>query len=214
MNKRQKLALETKQKLVDSAILLLKEKGFEAINVEEITKKAGVAKGTFYSHFNRKEDIVIEISRSPFRELDNKLKEMQGVNFLEKITYYFKNFMILVESFNINICREWIKDVINPSLVPDTKDGKKWFYDIEMLKNILLDAIKNNELKQETPIELFSNLLISELYGMTVCWCMSDGIFEPLEWTKKFCETQLDKIFEPYIIRNKTKWRKQLLQYF
>lgn len=201
MNKRQISALETKQKLVESAILLLKEKGFEAINVEDITKKANVAKGTFYCHFKRKEDIVNEISRSPFRELENKLKSMKGVNFIERISYYFKQFMILVENFNINICREWLKDAINPNSTPDNKDGKKWFYDIETLENILFDAIKNGELKKETPVDLFSNLLISELYGMMLSWCMSDGAFEPLEWTEKFCKTQLDKIFEPYIIK-------------
>ena len=59
MNKRQISANETKQKLVNTAINLLKEHGFDAINVEDLTKAAGVAKGSFYTHFKKKEDIAL-----------------------------------------------------------------------------------------------------------------------------------------------------------
>ena len=73
MNKRQKSAVETKRKLISAGLELIKEKGFDAINVEDITKKAGVAKGTFYVYFKRKEDIVMEISRTPFGEIAEEL---------------------------------------------------------------------------------------------------------------------------------------------
>lgn len=69
MNKRQQSAQNTRKKLIQAALKLLKEKGFKAINVEEITKEAGVAKGTFYIYFKRKEDIILEYSRAPFSEI-------------------------------------------------------------------------------------------------------------------------------------------------
>ena len=62
MNKRQKSAVETKRKLISAGLELIKEKGFDAINVEDITKKSGVAKGTFYIYFKHKEDIVMNCS--------------------------------------------------------------------------------------------------------------------------------------------------------
>ena len=37
MNKRQTAALETKRKLVSASLELIKEQGFDAINVEDIT---------------------------------------------------------------------------------------------------------------------------------------------------------------------------------
>ncbi|MGN0015209.1 MAG: hypothetical protein ACI37T_07315, partial [Candidatus Gastranaerophilaceae bacterium] len=97
------------------------------------------------------------------------------------------------------VCRGWVRDVIDPNNVPDDKDSKKWFYDFEMLELILNDAIKKDELKEDTPTEFLSHLLICELYGMMTCWCMSDGKFEPLEWTDKFCELQLKTILNKYI---------------
>ncbi len=198
MNKRQLAAQETKRKLVMAGLELIKEKGFESINVEDITNKAGVAKGTFYTYFKRKEDIVMEISRTPFGEIADELERMENAELFEKLRHYFRRFMEQVEFCGIQICREWIKNVIDPGNVPDTMDSQKWFYDSEMLENILKNSV---ELKEDAPIELLTHIIISELYGMMLCWCMSDGKFEPLDWTDRFCEAQLEAIFEKYIRR-------------
>ena len=196
MNKRQLCAQETKRKLISTALELLKEKGFDAINVEDITKKAGVAKGTFYIYFKHKEDIVLEISRVPFGEIAEEHKNMKDAELFDKLRHYFRRFMEQVEFCGIQICREWIRNVIDPNNVPETMDSRKWFFDYEMLESIL----KNSpELKEDAPVELLTHIIISELYGMMISWCMSDGKFEPLEWTDKFCNIQLKAVFEPYL---------------
>ena len=199
MNKRQLCAQKTKRKLISTALELLKEKGFDAINVEDITKKAGVAKGTFYTYFKRKEDIVLDISRVPFSEIAQELQKMSDLKLIDKLTHYFHRFMECVESCGINTCRQWTRDVLDPNNVPENKDGQKWKYDYEMLRDILANAVNTGELKKDTPVELLAHVLICELYGMMTCWCMSDGKFEPLDWTQKFCEVQLSQIFSQYI---------------
>lgn len=201
MNKRQTAALETKRKLITAGLELLREKGFDAINVEDITQKAGVAKGTFYTYFKRKEDIVLDISRVPFSEIADEIENMKELHIIEKLTHYYHRFMECVESCGINVCRQWTRDVLDPNNVPKTKDGQKWKYDYDMLKNILDNAVRNEELKENTPTELLTHIIISELYGMMTCWCMSDGKFEPLDWTDKFCEVQLKTMLEKYIRR-------------
>ncbi len=199
MNKRQISALETKSKLIAAALEILKEKGFTAINVEEITQKAGVSKGTFYVYFKRKEDIVLEISHTPFEKITQEFEKMENKPLLEKLSCHFRKFMECVEYCGINTCRQWTRDVLDPKNVPADKDPKKWQYDVETLKSILEKAIKNNELKENTPVETLTHIFICELYGMMTCWCMSDGKFEPLDWCEKFCDIQLKKIFEPYL---------------
>ena len=202
MNKRQIAAQETKNKLIRTALELFKQNGFYDINVEDITRTAGVAKGTFYTYFKRKEDIVLEISRTPFSEIADEIAQMQDADISEKLMHYFHRFMECVEFSGIHICRQWARDVLDPNNVPDNKDGKKWFYDFEMLKGILENAVKNGELKKDTPVELLTHIIICELYGMMTCWCMSDGKFEPLDWTEKFCQSQLYAMFEPYIVKS------------
>lgn len=200
MTKRQENALKTRKKLVDTAEDLLKANGFNALCVEDITKAAGVAKGTFYVYFKHKEDIVAEICRGYFKEIEDEISNMSGSDIIEKLSLYFDNFMKAVELYGINICREWIRGSIDPKTAPDNTDMSKWQYDVDMLKNILNNAIKNKELKKDTPVELLTHLIISELYGMMTCWCMSDGVFEPKEWTQRFSEFQLKAMLDKYLI--------------
>ena len=199
MNKRQVLAQETKRKLIIAGLELIKENGFNAINVEDITKKAGVAKGTFYTYFKRKEDIVLDISRIPFGEIAEEVRKMEGLKIIDKITHYFHRFMECVESCGIEVCRQWTKDVLDPKCADVNKDHQKWAYDVAMLRGILQNAIEAGELVEVTPIEDLTHIIICELYGMMTCWCMSDGKFEPLDWTERFCEVQLESVLKPYI---------------
>lgn len=200
MAKRQENALKTRQKLLNVAENLLKTNGFNALCVEDITKTAGVAKGTFYVYFKHKEDIVAEICRGYFKQIENEINEISDKNLLKKLSLYFNNFMKAVELYGINICREWIRGSIDPKTAFDKTDKTKWQFDLDMMKHILNQAIKNGELKKETPVELLANLFISELYGMMTCWCMSDGIFEPLDWTKRFADFQFKAILDKYLV--------------
>lgn len=202
-NKRKEQSLKTRQKLLKTAAKLVAKKGLDSLNVEEITKACGVAKGTFYVYFKHKEDIVFEICRDPFEDIKNDFQKNKNENLITKLTRYFNSFMTEVEKYGINICRQWIKGVIDPKTAPENMDNKKWHYDINMLQDILKTAIENKELKKDTPIDLISNVIISQLYGMMTCWCMSDADFEPKKWTKKFCDLQLKILLEKYIVKEK-----------
>ena len=47
----------TKRKIFNTAVKLFAEKGYDNASTEEITAAAGVAKGSLYYHFSKKEDI-------------------------------------------------------------------------------------------------------------------------------------------------------------
>jgi len=200
MTKRQENALKTRQKLLDTTENLLRTKGLSALSVDEITKEAGVAKGTFYVYFKHKEDIISEITWGYYKNIENKLNSMKNSNIVEKLTVYFEEFMKAVEMYGINICREWIKSAIDPKIMLQNMNMTKWQYDVDMLKNILNNAIMNKELKKDKPVELLVHLIISQLYGMMTCWCMSNGKFEPLDWSDKFCKIQLNSILKEFLI--------------
>ena len=61
----QERSRETRRKLVKAALDLWSERGFEtgidSTTAEEIAARAGVAKGTFYFHFARKEQVLLEM---------------------------------------------------------------------------------------------------------------------------------------------------------
>jgi TetR/AcrR family transcriptional regulator, transcriptional repressor for nem operon len=53
--------LNTREEIVQAGLKCLVEKSFNAVGVQEITDAAGVPKGSFYNHFESKEDLGLEI---------------------------------------------------------------------------------------------------------------------------------------------------------
>ncbi len=54
----QKRAIETRTRLMMSANTLIAASGYEALRIEDVVQQAGVAKGTFFAHFQDKETLM------------------------------------------------------------------------------------------------------------------------------------------------------------
>lgn len=63
MKERETKGYRTRRYLYDCSVQLFREKGYDQVSVDEIVKKAGVAKGTFYIYFKKKSDIILEMLR-------------------------------------------------------------------------------------------------------------------------------------------------------
>lgn len=83
MNIRQKKALQTKRKILETALKLFEEKGFQEVTVDEIIEKANSSKGAFYTHFKSKHDIFLE----KFKEIDN---------------YYMNEIVNIIDNISLN----------------------------------------------------------------------------------------------------------------
>ena len=60
MSLREKKKIETRNKIFEIAGRLFKEKGFENTTVDEITREAGIGKGTFFNYYPTKEAILVD----------------------------------------------------------------------------------------------------------------------------------------------------------
>ncbi|WP_272699372.1 TetR/AcrR family transcriptional regulator [Desulfovibrio sp. Fe33] len=66
--KQQEKSQQTMQELMASAIELFGTKGFANTSVAEITDHAGYAKGSFYRHWNSKDELFLQIVEQKFKQ--------------------------------------------------------------------------------------------------------------------------------------------------
>ncbi|RMD83456.1 MAG: TetR/AcrR family transcriptional regulator [Candidatus Dadabacteria bacterium] len=78
---------ETREKLRDAANKLFIRQGFKETTVEEIAAAAGVTKATFYLHFARKEDLLLEYALRRVRKAREMLPQVLGrLSFREAVS--------------------------------------------------------------------------------------------------------------------------------
>ncbi|ECP4562598.1 TetR/AcrR family transcriptional regulator [Listeria monocytogenes] len=71
-------AMLSKKWIIEALLDLLKTKPYASITITEITKKAGVARLTFYRNFDNKEEILLMRSNYLFQEYFNEIQKSEG----------------------------------------------------------------------------------------------------------------------------------------
>lgn len=81
-------AEERRAELLDTALALFAERGYERTSVQAITDAVGIAKGTFYHYFGSKEDLLAElavhVAERMLADVQARLRECRG-NAKEKL---------------------------------------------------------------------------------------------------------------------------------
>jgi TetR/AcrR family transcriptional repressor of nem operon len=57
-------AAQNRERIVEAAALLFRERGFDGISVADLMREAGLTHGGFYGHFSSKEDLIAKASAS------------------------------------------------------------------------------------------------------------------------------------------------------
>lgn len=83
---------ELKELIFAQSIKLFKEKGFDNVTVEEITQTCGIAKGTFYNYFPRKEAVLLHLAVSQLESVHESIQRNKNIPDLkQQLLHLFSN---------------------------------------------------------------------------------------------------------------------------
>lgn len=171
-NLRKLKAAETKQKIYESAVMLMKKHGLDGFTVDDIVSLAGVAKGSFYVHFKSKYSLIAEhVSR-----VDNDYE-----SFYQSIPQDKK------PSERLILMTEKIIDVMINDVGFDTMrtiyevalkkaDGTGAVLDKnrqlnQIFSEIITLGVKEGEFSDKIDIDSVANQFVMGIRGMTFQWC-------------------------------------------
>jgi AcrR family transcriptional regulator len=66
----------TRDHLYATALHLFEARGYEAVSIDDIVRATGVARGTFYFHFARKDDLLLEMIRRSDQHIVGKMESV------------------------------------------------------------------------------------------------------------------------------------------
>ena len=158
--KEKNIKKQKKRKILEKAFELFRKNGYKDTKVEDITRKLGISKGSFYTYFKTKEELLcellesikesemekyskVEIDENPKKTLENFIKER------------FKSFLELLNNADIGIMNSFTQNTI----VGKFREEMTKFFKSFIKENILLRYESN----REYDMEIISDFIISAI---------------------------------------------------
>lgn len=197
MGKRQEAALETKRRIIAAVDELSKEKNLADISIEEITTKAGVAKGSFYTYFKRKEDAACCSALDKYDSVKKEsLKVSDGI--YKNLCNYLTGSAKIIDKYTLRSAQSWMKSVTDP-LEGETRGVEKYAFDFDNILGLLNSAAERGELKKDMPSHDIAGIIMNCYYGAVATWTITGGDSDLMKNIEAFCSLGLSAIIE--------KWR-------
>ncbi|KOO48560.1 TetR/AcrR family transcriptional regulator [Priestia koreensis] len=148
----------TNKYLRDALVELLKEKDVTSITIQEITEKADLTRGTFYLHYQDKQDFLVHSMNEVLEELIEEVKPKQdeqstlnvdpqkgSVSFLKLFEFIQKNadyFKVMLSDRGLPQFRSYMTEIVKTkvygelmSSIDEVEDG------LDIPKDILISYI-------------------------------------------------------------------------
>lgn len=165
----------TKGKIINAAWDLFYEQGYESTTVDEIIKKSGTSKGSFYHYFEGKDALLGSLSYI-FDEEYEKLSESMpsSMTSFEKLLYLNNElFKIIEERIDIDLLTRLYSTQLITKGEKQLLDNKRLYY--KLLKKIVTDGQKKGEITDRmTSNEVVKLYALSER-ALIYDWCLSGG---------------------------------------
>ncbi len=179
------MANKRRERIIDAAWKLFREKGFAETTINDILKEAQISKGTFYYYFRSKDDLLDTLSEILDREYERlDHNEPEGMNCFDKLmwlnyevhSYMEKNidYRLLSYLYSAQIIKEDFSSLLNRN---------RYYY--KYIERLMYEGQQSGELTDEMTVsEMISYFSMGERALVTE-WCMNNGRFKFGEYSKR-----------------------------
>ncbi len=177
ISKRKLHAIETKKKIFEAARKLIDERGFENVSVDAIVEAAAVSKGSFYVHFDSKDELaatlvndytnLADINYKAF--LDTLPDHKSVIDVLILLAGKIADFLIA------SIGHENMRVLYKAHLAKTTSSMPALSYNREIYKlftEVLEKGVRQGELREDITVDSLAKHLILAIRGITFEWCI------------------------------------------
>ena len=150
-----------RERILKKSWELFKKNGYEETKIERITKEVGISKGSFYTYFKTKEDVLFSILEKVEIEIENSINDIDTseepskilYNLLEKRVELFLGYVKNMKLENLYIMKS--------GQIDEFKNKITVFYTTFIKENI----IKKYENKKIWDLEIISKYINSSIEG-------------------------------------------------
>lgn len=187
--------MNTEQQITAAAIDLFKKEGFEHVTIPMICEKAGVSKGTFYYHFQSKNDIIYVHIDSFMEDIAVIMPDILKLESpKEQLWMLYKYAFQNIVSLNANLLKAfYIVDMENGLKQLSVTDGASFGYHSNIFNKLLISLIEKaqdvGEITKEIPAKTLTVSYASAIVGTGLDWACHKGNYDEIGRLKEIFGT-------------------------
>ena len=179
---------KSKELLFQSALSLFKTRGFSGVTISDITRKAGMAKGNFYTYYSTKSDIIVEEFwriDSYYREISSKIltyptASRQLLAFTEKQMEYVQN-TITCDLLKVLYANQVLQEGSDKVIVDK---GRFWH---TFIVHVIAEGQRTKEFHDDIDAETLATYFNRAIRGILLDWNIHSGDFDLVETSLHYC---------------------------
>ena len=194
LTERQKKALETRNKLLHKSLELFGKYGFEHVTIEQITKACDVSKGTFYTHFPSKYDVILEKFKEFDTFYDTVEKEINPtLSASEKILTIYNEQMLYI----INVVGKDVLTTVYTAAMTNQVEEDHYLISPErkifqILNNYIAEGVTSGEFRQDLTIADMQSIIQRCMRANVYDWLIHNETFDLVKEMQLFTSVVLD----------------------
>src|SRR4030067_2571547 len=182
-----------KQRILNSAINIFGEKGFQNATIAEISKDAGIGDATIYEYFKSKEDLLlaipVEITKELIPNINDHMMGIKGAfNKLRKFIWWWLNFVEKNPGYGSIVLLE-IKT--NRTYVStEAYQAARNFYQIVL--DIIKEGQEEGTIKKEIDVYLARSLCVGAIEHIIIRWLLKDRRYSLIQYADPLTDLLID----------------------
>lgn len=186
---------ERKRKILNSAIKIFGEKGFQNATIAEIAKEAGIGDATIYEYFKNKEDILlaipVEITKELIPQIHDHMMGIKGaLNKLRKFIWWWLNYVEKNPGYGSIVLLELKTSKTYVST--EAYQAARNFYQI--LLDIIREGQEEGAIKKEINIYLARSLCVGAMEHIIIRWLLKDRKYSLIQYADELADLLIDSL--------------------
>ena len=157
-----------RERLLNAAIELFSKKGFDQTSIGDITAHAGVAKGTFYSFFEKKGDVLLYFVDREIvtcrNHIQNTISTKKNIfDQLEQVIFTYLKYIFRNKEFSRVLAKERFDNI-------GTRRNKNELQLMKALAQLIDQAKKRNEIKSTVDSQCMADMIFAIYTTYVIYW--------------------------------------------
>jgi AcrR family transcriptional regulator len=170
--KREMAKHERRERLYEAALSLFRSQGYDETTVDQITQRAGLAKGTFFNYFPTKDAVLRYLATREIGRLGNSLMSLNGTtSSVGKLKRLMTTLAASLEQDRDLVCLTFQSGIT----VPDLLAGDAGGFSLQSMSALLISqAQRAGEVNPDLDPDMLASALDALYLQQLVRWCESE----------------------------------------